>query len=53
MNTKYMSSNVLKASDFLRVHSKSNYSDVFISRDELYLVFTEKKVFFVLFFYFL
>ena len=42
-NTKYISSSVLKTSEFSRVRSMSENSDVFNSRDEIYLVFTEKK----------
>ena len=44
VNTKYISSSVLKTSEFSRVRSTSGNSDVFNSRDEIYLVFTEKKV---------
>ena len=43
VNTKYISSSVLKTSEFSRVRSKSENSDVFNSRDEIYLVFTENK----------
>ena len=43
MNTKYISSSVLKTSDFSRVRSTSENSDVFNSRDEIYSVFTEKS----------
>ena len=43
VNTKYISSSVLKASEFSRVHSTSENSDVFNSRDEIYSVFTSKK----------
>ena len=43
VNTKYISSSVLKTSEFSRVRSTSENSDVFNSRDEIYLVFTEKK----------
>ena len=43
VNTKYISSSVLKTSEFSRVRSMSENSDVFNSRDEIYLVFTEKK----------
>ena len=45
VNTKYISSSVLKSSEFSRVRSTSENSHVFNSRDETYLVFTEKKVF--------
>ena len=53
VNTKYISSSVLKTSEFSRVHSTVENSDVFNSRDEIYLVFTEKKVnfFFILYFF--
>ena len=43
VNTKYISSSVLKTSQFSRVRSTSENSDVFNSRDEIYLVFIEKK----------
>ena len=43
VNTKYISSSVLKISEFSRVRSTSENSDVFNSRDEIYLVFTENK----------
>ena len=43
VNTKYISSSVLKTSEFSRVRSKSENFDVFNSRDDIYLVFTEKK----------
>ena len=42
VNVKYISSSVLKTSEFSRVRSTSENSDVFNSRDEIYLVFTEK-----------
>ena len=42
-NTKYISSSVLKTSDFSRVRSTSENFNVFNSRDDIYLVFTEKK----------
>ena len=45
MNTKYISSSVLETLDFSRVSSTSENSDVFNSRDEIYLVFTEKSKF--------
>ena len=44
MDTKYISSSELKTSEFSRVRSKSENSDVYNSRDKIYLVFTEKKV---------
>ena len=43
VDTKSISSSVLKTSEFSRVRSMVGYSDVFNSRDEIYLVFTEKK----------
>ena len=43
VNTKYISTSELKTSDFLRVRSTSENFYVFNSRDEIYLVFTEKK----------
>ena len=43
VNTKYISSSVLKTSEFSQVRSTSENSDVFNSQDEIYLVFTEKK----------
>ena len=43
MNTKYISSSELKTSKFSRVRSTSENLDVFKSRDEVYLVFTDKK----------
>ena len=46
VNTKYISSSELKTSEFSRVRSTSENFDVFNSRDEIYLVFTEKKHFF-------
>ena len=42
-NTEYISSSVLKTSEFSRVRSTSENSDIFNSRDEIYLVFTKKK----------
>ena len=39
---KYISSSVLKTSEFSRVRSTSENSDVLNSREEIYLVFTEK-----------
>ena len=52
VNTKYISSSVLKTSEFSRVCSTSTNSDVFNSRDEIYLVFTEKKINFRFILYF-
>ena len=46
MNTKYISSSELKTSKLSRVRSTSENLDVFKSRDEIYLVFTDKKYFF-------
>ena len=43
VNTKYISSSELKTSKFSRVRSTSENIDVFKSRDEIYLVFTDKK----------
>ena len=45
VNTKYISSSELKISEFSRVRSTSENFDVFNSRDEIYLVFTEKSNF--------
>ena len=41
--TKYISSSELKTSKFSRVRSTSENLDVFNSRDEIYLVFIDKK----------
>ena len=41
---KYISSNVMKISVKSRVHSTSEFSDIFNTWDEIFLVFTEKKV---------
>ena len=45
VNTKYISSSVLKTSEFSQVRSTVENSDVFNSRNiyEIYLVSTEKK----------
>ena len=43
VNTKYISSSELKTSKFSRLRSTSENLDVFKSRDEIYLVFTDKK----------
>ena len=43
VNTKYISSSELKTSKFLRVRSTSENLDIFNSRDEIYLIFTDKK----------
>ena len=45
VNTKYISSSVLKTSEFSGVRSTSENSDVFNSRDEIYLVFIKKSKF--------
>ena len=50
VNTKYISSSELKTSEFSRVRSTSENIYVFNSRDEIYLVFTEKKQIFFLFY---
>ena len=51
VNTKYISSSELKTSKFSRVCSTSENLDVFKSRDEIYLVFTDKKVNFLFILY--
>ena len=43
VNTNYIASSVLKTSEFSRVRSTSENSDVFIAQDEIYLVFTKTK----------
>ena len=43
VNTKYISSNVMKISVNSRVRSTSEFSDIFNTSDEIFLVFTEKK----------
>ena len=49
VNTKYISSSELKTSELSRVRSTSEKFYVFKSRDEIYLVITEKEqIFFVL-----
>ena len=50
--TNYIPSSVLKTSEFSRVCSKSENSDVINSRDEIYLVFTFQEVFFFIFYTF-
>ena len=50
VNTKYISSSELKTLEFSRVRSTSENFYVFNSRDEIYLVFTEKKQIFFLFY---
>ena len=46
VNTKYISSSELKTSKFSGVRSTSENLDAVKSRDEIYLVFTDKKYFF-------
>ena len=46
VNTKYISSNALKISVISRVRSASEVADIFNTCDEIYLVFTAKKVIF-------
>ena len=43
VNTKYISSNVLKISEISRVRSTSEIADIFNTWDEIFLVFTEKR----------
>ena len=43
MNTKYISSNVLKISVISRVRSTSEIADIFNTLDEIVLVYTEKS----------
>ena len=50
VNTKYISSSELKT-EFSRVRSTSENYYVFNSRDEIYLVFTEKKANFLFILY--
>ena len=45
VNTKYISSSVLKTYEFSKVRSTNENFDVFNSRDEIYLVFTKKSKF--------
>ena len=45
VNTKYISSSVLKTSEFSWVRSTNENFDVFNSWDEIYLVFTKKSKF--------
>ena len=52
VNTKYISSSELKTSEFSLVLCTHENSDVFNSRDEIYLVFTEKRQIFILIFTF-
>ena len=53
VNTEYILSRVSKTSEFSRVRSTSENSDVFHSRDEIYLVFTEKRKFYFYFILFI
>ena len=53
VNTKYNLSSVLKTLEFSRVRSMSDIFDVFNSRDEIFLVFTPKKVNFLFILYLL
>ena len=48
VNTKYISWSMLKTFEFSWVRSTSENFDVFNSRDEIYLVFSEKKLIFFL-----
>ena len=50
VNTKYISSNVLKISEISRVRSTSEIADIFNTFDEIFLVFTEKSKFSFYFF---
>ena len=50
MNTKYISSNVLKISEISRVRSTSEIADIFNTSDKIFLVFTKKKVNFLFIF---
>ena len=51
MNTKYISSSAVKKNQyFSRVRSTSENADIFTARDEIYLVFAEKKIIFFLFY---
>ena len=43
VNTKYISSNALKISVISRVRITSEIADIFNTRDEIFLVFTEKR----------
>ena len=44
VNTRYISSNVLKISVISRVRPKNKIADICNTFDELFLVFTEKNV---------
>ena len=53
VNTKNISLSALKTSEFSRVRSTIENFYVFNSRDDIYLVFTEKSKFsFILYFFF-
>ena len=43
VNTKYVSSNVMKISVNSRVRSTGEFSDIFTTFDEIFLAFTEKS----------
>ena len=51
VNTKYISSSALKKAVFSRVRSTSENADISTTRDEIYLVFAEKKVNFLFILY--
>ena len=51
VNIKYISFIELKISELSRVRRTSENSNVFNARDGIYLVFTEKKNLFILYFY--
>ena len=51
VNTKFISSNVLKISVISQVRSTSEIADIFNTRDEIFLVFIEKKVNFLFIFF--
>ena len=51
VNTKYISSNVLKISVISRVRSTSEIADIFNTFDEIFLVFTRKKSKFSFYFF--
>ena len=53
MNTKYISSSVLKTLEFSQVRNTSENFDVFNSRDDINLVITKKKKNFIFILYFL
>ena len=48
VNTKHISSSVLKTSELSRVRRTREHSDVFNSRDEIYLVVTDFFLFYTL-----